>query len=164
MSAKEIGTGDQGEEIVEIASPDDIDALAGQTVQSLNADLLPENMTENLAEFLRSVYNSPSFSTIAFVDRREEFVRPILGIYVLLSSPLQVSCEEQMREMDKIEDEHSRLLEEIEPYLDSLLTILDPGNYPSPEDLQIQLSDRFASLTSSGVIAFLTNANICIEK
>lgn len=129
-----------------VTSPEDVISLAEQIASKVKPNPLSQaTLTEALQGFLQAIYDSSGPAAIAAVDRRERYVRPILDIYVLWSSPIQLSSDAQMREMDEVEDKHTQFLGQIEPHRDSFISIVDLRRYPSPEDLQAELSSQFDS-------------------
>lgn len=93
--------------------------------------------------FLESAAVQAHPETIAFVDRRDSFVRRSLDVHVLWSRPLQRA---DLEEMDELTAEHRKLLgalEQLSPSFNSHLNIVDPRRYRSPNAFATELAATF---------------------
>lgn len=141
-----------------VSSPEEIALLSKQitlrlSLPPLQDNLTPETLTLALENLLQSIYDRPSPEILAFVDRRESFVPPILDIYVLWSSPIQLSYHSS--EMEDLLAEHAKFLHHIKPFLNSFLKIVDPRRYPTPEHLKDYLSNKHHPAASTRILGFV---------
>lgn len=119
-------------------------SLAEQVTSKLYLSLAPaahETFKQSLKHFLQSTYDRPSPGAIAFVDKRVWPVRPILDVYVLWSRPIELSSDAQ--EMRDVAADHAVFSLTTHEDHDTLLNIVDPRRYPSPEHLRNELIARF---------------------
>lgn len=151
MSRLEKAPPPNGSQVSLVTSPEVVASLAEQITSKINLDptpFSPETFTQALETFLQATYDRPGPGSIAFVDRRDRPGRPILDIYVLWSSPIRLSSDAQ--EMREITGDHAAFVRSIRPFHDSLLKIVDPRTYPSPEDLYESLSARWGESLAPG--------------
>lgn len=132
-----------------VSSAETLDSFVRQVTSSIDFNpLLLDKLTTTLRAFLQSVYDKPNPDGIALLDRRDRPGRPVLDVYVLWSSPIQLPSDAQ--EMRDIIDDHAAFVRAIHPFHDSLLNIVDPRRYPSPEHLHEALSTRWGESIAPG--------------
>lgn len=144
--------GHQEANVSQITSEDELADLAKHVTSGLTTNGFSKPaFSQVLRSFLQYIHSRPGPSAVAFVDRRENYVPPILDIYVLWSRPINLSSD--AGEMREVTAEHAESFERFHPSLNSSLKIVDPRRYPSAEVLCRDLDERAKSAASARVVA-----------
>lgn len=140
-------------DIFQIDHQDDLAYVVEQVTSGANATkkVNQAELSQGLKSFLDSVFYNPNSGAIAFIDRRENNVPPILDVYVLLSRPIGLFSDSRM--MQEIISQHAEIFEQFHPIFNSYLHIVDPRRYPSAEVLSRDLAVQAESAASARVIA-----------
>lgn len=139
--------------IFQIARHEDLAAVVEQVTSGANATkkINQAELPQGLQSFLGIVFHNPSSGAVAFIDRREHNVPPILDVYVLWSRPIDLFSDSRM--MQEMYSQHAEIFEPFHPIFNSYLHIVDPRRYPSAEVLSRDLAVRAESAASARVIA-----------
>ncbi len=140
-------------DIFKVARQDDLAAVVEQVSShvSPNREVNKEDLSQSLRGFLDGVFHTPNSSAVAFVDRRENNIAPILDIYVLWSRSIKLSADS--RQMLEIDYQHAEFFEPFNPSLKSFSHIVDPRRYPTAEVLSRDLAIQAESAAAARVIA-----------
>lgn len=103
-----------------------------------------------LGSFLQLISSNPNISAVAFAYRRESYVRPMLDVYLLWSTPVNLIEDiSKIREAGAI---HDKTLADFNS-LDSILHIIDPRRDPSVNALRREIRDEARSAAYMKLIA-----------
>jgi hypothetical protein len=104
-----------------------------------------DSLTEtSLTNFITRLSDNPGPSAVGLVYRNEGYVRPILDVYVLWSTLLDLKSSTQSEQMDHVDRLHGELANVLDPRFDTSLQFVDPGSYattPTPEDFKKSIQE-----------------------
>lgn len=110
-------------------------------------------MTGPLKAFCKDAVKAEGLTAIGLLYRDEGDTRPILDVYALWSTPLDLDSERQGAQMDRLGELHGALALGLDPHLDTFLDFVDPSLCPSLADFKAALHEWANSAKLGRVLA-----------
>lgn len=140
------------EQVIQITTEEDLHSFSQLVVSKLRSERLFKNgLDQGLEAFLDPIYLRPYVSTIGFIGRKESHASKILDVYLLASSPIDLSRDsEGLRAITYL---HAASLERINRSFNSFLHIYDPRKYSTAEVFRKHLIKEAHSYSSANLLA-----------
>lgn len=147
-------------EVIEVDSGEKTRLLAAILAAELNSELnsgseAEASMATAFEPFVSIVYHKPHPVASGFVLRRENYVLPILDVFIHWSCPIQFTREETA-EMRELLAEHATSLHPFDQSFSSLLGFVDKRSYPTADALKSYLENGYSAGRSARLVAFAT--------
>lgn len=128
-----------------VTSEEDLHFLVSSIVSELAPRGFPEGASKTLEAFLQFTFAQSAPQAIGIVERQEGHAKPILDIFLLWSSPVDVLSEKQNQEIEEIGEKHDQLARSLSPVFDSALHIIDPRGYLTLDTFATSLLNYYST-------------------
>lgn len=142
------------------SSESDYSTLAHKVVDRLGVrDPERAELLTSFGDFFQILTTVTGPRAIGFIRRDENYVRPILDVYVLWSS-MDITSPSQGEAMNRLVTTHGTLARSLSPYVDSLLEFVNPISYPALHEFRAALRQWAREAKKGCVIAYRNVARI----